>query len=294
MLDGDNIVKIYSCYPGRQDIAIAEAERDLFEYFSGNVIDWTNTTLGVCDDSVSTYLVDWMKAGGKIPTEGPSVVAYREKDLEWLEQLYTIAGNLWMRKLMKQTAKEIDRFTGDNKKMQSLVAERKKRDSVIKEAVKQQSRASKEADGQLWWLAKNLTKEQKRSMHFNSLDPHDENARLLIAETHQREKGEKRLRKQQKEADKKMAKQRKQMEKALTEQFRKDTSAALMLGCKRMVGKLADFAFKLVESGLVVGAMGACLTAWLIWWVGKIALALVISPFTLSAGFVYLLWKIIH
>ena len=233
-----------------------------------------------------------MKAGGKIPTEGPSVVAYREKDLEWLEQLYTIAGNLWMRKLMKQTAKEIDRFNGNDDKIQCLATERKKRESAIKEAVKQQSRASKEAVGQLEWLAKNLTKEQKRSMNLNSLDPHDESARLLIAETHQREKGEKSLRKQQKKADRQMAKQRKRMEKALTEQFRKDASAALMLGCKRMVGKLGDFAFKLVDCGIVVGAMGAYLTAKLVWFLGKIAVGMVLSLFTIPAGLVYLLWRI--
>lgn len=250
--------------------------------------------MGVCNESVSIYLVDWMKAGGRIPTEGPSVVAYREKDLEWLEQLYIIAGNLWMRKLMKQTAKEIDRFTGNDNKIQGLAAERKRRESTIKEAVKQQARASKEAESQKKWLATNLTNEQKDIIYFGSLDVNDDGARLLIAETHQREKGEKSLRKQQKEADKQIAKQRKRMEKALTEQFRKDTSAALMLGCKRMVRKLGNFAFKLVDSGLVVGVMAACLSAKLVWFLGKIAVALVLSLFTIPAMIVFLLWRILH
>ena len=233
-----------------------------------------------------------MKAGGKIPTEGPSVVAYREKDLEWLEQLYTIAGNLWMRKLMKQTAKEIDHFKGNDEKMQSLVAERKKRDSMIKEAVKQQAKASKEAHSQKNWLANNLTDEQKDIIHLDALDVNDHGARLLIAETHQRAKAEQSLAKQQKDANKKMAKQRKQMEKALTEQFRRESSAALMLKLKRVAGKMGDFAFKLVEGGLVLGAMGVCLTAEIVCFLGKVAVGLVLPLFTIPAGLLYLLWKL--
>ena len=229
--------------------------------------------MGVCDDSVSIYLVDWIKAGGKIPTEGPSAVAYKEKDVKWLEQLYTIAGNLWMRKLMKQTAKDIDRIRGNDKKTQFLVAERKKRELAIKEAVEQQTNAAREAVRQKTWLAKHLTKEQKESMNFERLSSSDQTARLLIAEAHQREKAEQSLAKQQKEANRQLAKQRRKMEKALTEQFRKDKSAALVLRCKRLVWSVGYTALKLVGGGiLAVGEVALLFVGGGLLTLGKVAL----------------------
>ena len=208
-----------------------------------------------------------------MPTEGPSSVAYRERDLDWLEQLYTIAGNLWMRKLMKQTAKDIDRFNGDDKKMQSLIAERQRRESIIKKAVQQQTDAAREATRQKTWLTKHLTKEQKTSMDLKRLDPSDQEARVVIAETHQRKKTERSLAKQRKEANKQMAKQQRQMERALTEQFRKNHFAALMLSCKRVIGNMGYKAFKLVgalvEFGFLFVGGGLLTLAKLAFWFGK-------------------------
>lgn len=216
-----------------------------------------------------------MKAGGRIPTTGPSALAYWEKDLEWLEQLYTIAENLWIRKLMKQTAKEIDRFNGNDKKMQILAAKREKRESAVREAIKFHAKAPKEADQQKKWLAKHLTHEEKTRLDLRLLNINDEGARRFIADIYQQAKADESLTKQQKEASKEMAKQRRQMEKALTEQLRREKGAALMLRCKRLVGKVGYGALKLAGRGILgVGYLALLALRGVILGVGEVVFTL--------------------
>ena len=70
LLKGQKMITIYSTRDEEKDIGsgtrpvIAEFPRKLIGYFSGNFIfDWTNLEIGPCSDSVSTFLIDWMKAG---------------------------------------------------------------------------------------------------------------------------------------------------------------------------------------------------------------------------------------